>query len=243
VWRLAGWTAFENGVETGSQDRQAEGFPYGFLAVPQYETERILESCLHRHGGVTWRGLTFTDFTDGTDSVKARIEVAAGASHLFIHYRSSALVRDDMPPDQGDLAAPHAGDRAPDALGLGQPFVGHRFRLRERLELGYHVLIGYTGSDRTETDQRAFAGLLEMLRQRLDSSSAGLTIVAPDAGYVDCERMPWLFDHDSSFQRVYAAAPGMVWLVRPDGHIAWRCDRADENRLTRFIDRIEASQV
>jgi hypothetical protein len=35
---------FENGVETGSQDLQAEGFPYGFLAVPQYETERILES-------------------------------------------------------------------------------------------------------------------------------------------------------------------------------------------------------
>jgi 2-polyprenyl-6-methoxyphenol hydroxylase-like FAD-dependent oxidoreductase len=81
VW-IAGWTAFENGVETGSQDRQAEGFPYGSLAVPQYETERILESWLHRHGGVTWRGWTFKDFTEDTEGVKARFEVNAGATHL-----------------------------------------------------------------------------------------------------------------------------------------------------------------
>jgi hypothetical protein len=32
-------------------------------------------------------------------------------SQLSIHYRSSPLVHDDMPPDLADLAAPRAGDR------------------------------------------------------------------------------------------------------------------------------------
>jgi 2-polyprenyl-6-methoxyphenol hydroxylase-like FAD-dependent oxidoreductase len=474
IW-LAGWTSFENGVQTGSQDHRIEGFPYGFLAIPQYETERILESCLYRHGGVVSRGLTLTGFTDGTDGVRARIEEADGATHpvqcrwlvgcdgarsavrrglglefegnrypmnfmlgdvelewnqprgrayrfhqtvegqlrnamvavpvrgsarryrlsmgspqpateellqglgsevsrrpaleeltaiaapmlppgtglshlrwssnysvshrivprysvshvflagdaahihppigglgmntglqdahnlswklalakrgtagaalldsysaerhpvgldvvnetsramdeavsggwrprsaegresqLFIHYRSSALVRDDFPADQENLAAPRAGDRAPDALGLGRPFVARRFRLRERLELGYHVLIGYTVRNQTESHQKAFADLLEMLRRRLDASGAGLTIVAPDAGFVDCELMPLFVDHDGSFQQVYAATPGMIWLVRPDGHIAWRCDRPDMERLALFIDRIVPPQT
>jgi hypothetical protein len=40
------------------------------------------------------------------------------------------------------------------------------------------------------------------------------------SGPVDCDLMPLFVDHDGAFQQVYAAAPGMVWLVRPDGHIA-----------------------
>jgi 2-polyprenyl-6-methoxyphenol hydroxylase-like FAD-dependent oxidoreductase len=110
VW-LDGWTSFENGVETGSQDLQIDGLPYGFLAVPQYETERILEACLHRHGGGVWRGLTLTDFTDGTDGIKARIEDADGATHLVqCHW----LVGCD-------------GARSAVRKGLGLEFEGNRY--------------------------------------------------------------------------------------------------------------------
>jgi hypothetical protein len=40
-------------VETGTQvmDRLPDGLPYGFLALPQYETERILERALAREPG------------------------------------------------------------------------------------------------------------------------------------------------------------------------------------------------
>jgi hypothetical protein len=55
VW-LTGWTVFENGLEKGSHDSSSDGLPYGFLALPQYDTERILEACLQRHGGVVSRG-------------------------------------------------------------------------------------------------------------------------------------------------------------------------------------------
>jgi 2-polyprenyl-6-methoxyphenol hydroxylase-like FAD-dependent oxidoreductase len=55
VW-LTGWTSFENGVETGAQDLNWDGLPYGFLALPQYDTERILEAYLDRNGGSVSRG-------------------------------------------------------------------------------------------------------------------------------------------------------------------------------------------
>jgi hypothetical protein len=82
-----------------------------------------------------------------------------------------------------------------------------------------------------------------MVRRRLDDSGTGLTIVAPDADFVDRELIPSFVDHDASFQRVYAACSGTVWLVRPDGHIAWRFDRADVDRLALFIDRIVPLRV
>jgi 2-polyprenyl-6-methoxyphenol hydroxylase-like FAD-dependent oxidoreductase len=68
-------------------------------------------------------------------------------SQLFIHYRSSTWVQDDVPTDQDNPEAPRAGDRAPDAFGLGRSFVAHRFRLRDRFERGSHVLMGYVRTD------------------------------------------------------------------------------------------------
>ncbi len=64
---------FENGVETGAHDLNWDGLPYGFLALPQYDTERILEACLNRYGGSVYRGLTLTEFAESGDRVIARV--------------------------------------------------------------------------------------------------------------------------------------------------------------------------
>jgi 2-polyprenyl-6-methoxyphenol hydroxylase-like FAD-dependent oxidoreductase len=468
VW-LTGWTSFENGVENGSQDSSWDGLPYGFLAVPQYDTERVLEACLRRHGGGVSRGVTLTDFAEDGDRIKATVRDASGASQgiecnwlvgcdgarsavrkgtnlkfegekypidfalgdveldwdrprgrayrftqtvegqmgngmvavpvrgstrryrlsmgypepragqpledvgteaitppsleeltaiadpmlppgvhlsnlrwssfyrishrivptysagkvflagdaahihppigglgmntglqdahnlswklalvahgmaeprlldsysaerypvgldvveetsramdeavklgwrqrsargresqLFIHYRSSSWVQDDVPTGQDNSEAPCAGDRAPDAFGLCRPFVAHRSRLRERLERGYHVLIGYFGSENTESDQRVFADLLSMIRRRLDRAATGIGILDPNADFADGELIPVILDSDGSFRQVYHARSGMVWLVRPDGHIAWRHDSIDPGRLALFLER------
>jgi 2-polyprenyl-6-methoxyphenol hydroxylase-like FAD-dependent oxidoreductase len=45
VW-LTDWTTFENGIENGSHDLNWDGLPYGVLALPQYDTERLLEPAL-----------------------------------------------------------------------------------------------------------------------------------------------------------------------------------------------------
>ena len=158
-------------------------------------------------------------------------------SQLFIHYRSSGWVQDDVPADQHKSEAPVAGDRAPDAFGLGRPFVAHRSRLRERLERGNHVLVGYLSGNNTESDQRGLADLLGVTHRRLDRSCSGMVVLDPNAHFVDCELIPVVLDHDGSFQQIYVARSGMVWLIRPDGHIAWRCERADSARLTLFLNR------
>jgi 2-polyprenyl-6-methoxyphenol hydroxylase-like FAD-dependent oxidoreductase len=72
VW-LTGVTIFDNGVERASQDLRTEEFPYGFLALPQYDTERILASCLRRSGGHAQRGSTLVSFVEKADGVEARI--------------------------------------------------------------------------------------------------------------------------------------------------------------------------
>ncbi len=80
VW-LTGQTNFENGVETGSHDLKRDGLSYGFLALPQYDTERILEACLNRYGGSVSRGLTLTEFAESGDGVIARVRDSRGAIH------------------------------------------------------------------------------------------------------------------------------------------------------------------
>jgi 2-polyprenyl-6-methoxyphenol hydroxylase-like FAD-dependent oxidoreductase len=166
---------------------------------------------------------------------------AARESQLFIGYRSSALVEDDLADGAADASAPGAGDRAPDASGLTRPFAGHPIRLRERLGRGRHVLVGYIGAERADEASSALADLLQMLRRRMADLASGIAIVAPDAPLADRERIPPITDSGGDFVRAYGARSGMVWLVRPDGHIGWRCDQPSVEKLSNYLDRIAAA--
>jgi hypothetical protein len=167
-------------------------------------------------------------------------DASARESQLFIHYRSSPLVHDDVADGSatGAPGTPRAGDRAPEADGLRRPFVARPIRLRERLGRGRHVLLGYADATAAAPEFAAFADLLDALRARLGDLAAGTVLLAPGARPLDLERGALLSDAGDAFRRAYGARPGMVWLVRPDGHIGWRSDRPDPARLARFLDRI-----
>ncbi|MFD4377161.1 FAD-dependent monooxygenase [Streptomyces sp. NPDC059202] len=53
--------------------------PYGFAALPQYETERLLEEALARHGTRIERGTVLDSFAQDPDGVTARLTDATGA--------------------------------------------------------------------------------------------------------------------------------------------------------------------
>jgi 2-polyprenyl-6-methoxyphenol hydroxylase-like FAD-dependent oxidoreductase len=53
--------------------------PYGFAAMPQYETERILEEHLNRFGTRVERGTELLSFTQDADGVTSRLVTASGA--------------------------------------------------------------------------------------------------------------------------------------------------------------------
>ena len=227
------------GMNTGLQDAHNLSWKLG-LVSHGIATDRFLESySAERHPvgmDVVEQTSRAMDETMTSGSIGRVIQTRE--SQLFINYRSSAWVQDDVPGGADEMAALRAGDRAPDALGLSRPFVAHSLRLRERLERGHHLLIGYTAGDSAASDQRNFADLAEITQKRLGGLAAGLAVVASSTSFVEGERIPLLCDHENAFQRTYGARPGMVWLVRPDGHLAWRCDRADPERLGRFLDRM-----
>lgn len=154
-------------------------------------------------------------------------------TQLLVGYRGSALVADERPSLDPEL--PAAGDRAPDADGLRRVFVGHALRLRDRIGRGRHVLVGYLGPDGSGLD--ALADLNDAARARLDNAAAGLAIAAPGFDGPAEERLPLLNDSAGEFAAAYGAVPGMVWLIRPDGHIGWAGVSPSADVFARALDR------
>ena len=48
--------------------------PFGSLSLAQFETERLLEKCLHRNGGAVYYGWNFIGFEEHADGIRAEVE-------------------------------------------------------------------------------------------------------------------------------------------------------------------------
>ncbi|SAK64946.1 FAD-dependent monooxygenase [Caballeronia ptereochthonis] len=77
VW-LTGAETFQDGAPVFSAQFPREGMPYGALSLAQFETERVLEAALARHGGHVEYGATLVDFAESGDAIDARIQHADG---------------------------------------------------------------------------------------------------------------------------------------------------------------------
>ncbi|MEU7553678.1 FAD-dependent monooxygenase [Streptomyces sp. NPDC044571] len=60
--------------------------PYGFAALPQYETERLIEECLGRFGTGIERGTELLSFAQDPDGVTCRLRTPAGEEELRTRY-------------------------------------------------------------------------------------------------------------------------------------------------------------
>ena len=134
-------------------------------------------------------------------------------TQILVNYRDSAWVRDD-----GGADGPRAGDRAPDAGGLRQHGVGFPLRLFDLLRGTDPVLLLRGPSD---------------ARTRI----AGLRVVAvTEAAMDDRHGVTMLHDAAGEFAAAYGGAA--AWLVRPDGHIAWRGPAASHPGLDDVLARV-----
>jgi 2-polyprenyl-6-methoxyphenol hydroxylase-like FAD-dependent oxidoreductase len=156
--------------------------------------------------------------TAAMDGVFARKALSVGMreTQLWIHYRDSPLVKDELA--QPHPTAPVPGERAPDVCGLQQAYVGRPRRLHERVGKGRHVLIGYI--DPAQTD--GLLDMLHVLRAALGRHAEGLAIVPSGAGLPPPDSVHALTDASGQFAETFGALRGMVWLLRPDGHLGWR---------------------
>ncbi|MFD5157202.1 FAD-dependent monooxygenase [Streptomyces hawaiiensis] len=77
---MRGQVIYTDGVELARMEmRLPPEVPYAFAALPQYETERIIEEHLARFGTGIERGVELLGFTQDEDGVVSRIVTASGA--------------------------------------------------------------------------------------------------------------------------------------------------------------------
>lgn len=77
---LRGQLVYVNGAEQGRYDMALPPeVPYGFAALPQYETERVTEEALARHGTHVERGTELVSFEQDARGVTARLSHAPGS--------------------------------------------------------------------------------------------------------------------------------------------------------------------
>jgi hypothetical protein len=134
-------------------------------------------------------------------------------TQVLVNYRDTAWVSDDGGPD-----GPRAGDRAPDVGGLRRHGLGFPLRLFDMLHGTEPVLLLH---GTPETLPR-IAGLRVVV----------VTDAVPDDRYGGA----MLHDAAGTFAATYGGAG--AWLVRPDGHIAWRGPTAGHPGLTEVLGRV-----
>ena len=158
-------------------------------------------------------------------------------SQLFIHYRDSRWVGEQLAVAGALARGPRPGDRAPDVAGLRLPWAALPIRLAERMRTPGHLLLLWFGADAKADDYAGAAALADRLAHRFGDVLAIDGIVAPEATTVDHERFPLLRDEDGAFRGAYDTDGCALYLLRPDRHVAFRADRHDGAALERWLER------
>jgi len=84
---LRGQLVYVNGEQVARIDLALPpDVPYGFVALPQYVTERLLTHRLHQLGGHVERGVELVAFESDSDGVNARLRVADGEQEVRVGY-------------------------------------------------------------------------------------------------------------------------------------------------------------
>ncbi|MFB4426289.1 FAD-dependent monooxygenase [Streptomyces sp. QL37] len=157
---LKGQLTYVNGEEGPRIDLELPPeAPYGFAALPQYETERLLEELLRRRGGDVVRGTELVSFEQDSDEVRAVLSAPSGDTEeltaryligcdgahsavrkgLGLSFDGAALPEEymlgdvevdwDLPAGYG-IRASHVVDGHPDDLLVCIPLPGdHRYRM------------------------------------------------------------------------------------------------------------------
>ncbi len=84
---MRGQYVYRNGDRVAAMDIVLPpDMSYGFAALPQYETERLLREALARHGVVAERGVELVSFTQDHDGVAAELVGPGGAETVRARY-------------------------------------------------------------------------------------------------------------------------------------------------------------
>lgn len=213
---------------------------------------------------VKFRNPLAVGLRDGFMALASRLDfVRAGASQtasmLDRNYRGSPVVAQHRRPlwqasvlasAESELpglaawtafaAAPEPGDRAPDvtfADGLSEGPT----RLFQLLDPARHTLLLFDGEADTEAGYRNLAAIAARVSERCGDAVATRVILPGERAPAPAlQGLPVVADTRKALHDRYGARSECLYLVRPDGHVAYRSQPADGDRLAEYLDTIFA---
>jgi 2-polyprenyl-6-methoxyphenol hydroxylase-like FAD-dependent oxidoreductase len=155
-------------------------------------------------------------------------------TQILLNYRGSTLSKDAVREPLEGLPV-HAGDRAPDCLGLRRENVRSPFRLFDLTRGIDHVLLFYVG----QSFEPSQIELLERMAQTLKTATGPkcrlVAICAPDAKISDIVNVPVVMDTAGEFAAAYAPGSGTGFVVRPDGYVGYHARPTSEKGLLEYL--------
>jgi pentachlorophenol monooxygenase len=208
------------GMNTGIQDAHNLAWKLA-LAVSGVAAPGLLDSydAERRPIGEEVVGRTVRSAREGigADSTDPDFVIRREAQ-LLIDYAGSPIVTGAAPSATAGSGA--AGTRAPDARGLTRPAVTAPIRLFSLLSAREHTLLLYAGDTVGAEDVAEFektaAAAVEAAHGELD-----VYVIASKQAGVGATVLPLITDEDGEFARAYSATGASVFLVRPDGYLAY----------------------
>lgn len=163
------------------------------------------------------------------------------ASQLDVHYRATPFTGQGMglsPRSPG----PHPGDRMPDAR-LDAVGRDETVRLQQWLRRGRFCLVAQLGGEaREHTNVLSIHALANRLGQDFEGRVAMELVIAEQLpgdyrglGEEDFPGVGIWRDLRGEFRARYGEHD-QLWLMRPDGHLAWRGAPADADRLLEWLE-------
>jgi 2-polyprenyl-6-methoxyphenol hydroxylase-like FAD-dependent oxidoreductase/heme-degrading monooxygenase HmoA len=161
-------------------------------------------------------------FTDEMDMEDEKLQFLTDMQ-MTLSYAGSPLVGEVVEDSGGFDGGPAPGDRAPDVEHLRRFGVSHPVRLFDLTRGAAHTLLAYVDTSTKEHEVIGF----EKLAAKVRSQGTGLVniyvIAHPDAAVPAQLDLPVLRDTADAFRSSYGIRGASAYLIRPDGHVGFRC--------------------
>ena len=179
-------------------------------------------------------------FTDEIDMDDERRQFLTDMQ-MLLSYAGSPIVGEAMAAPTVSGAGPGPGGRAPDANGLRRAGVGHPLRVFDLTRGTAHTLLIYADASLPDSEFARLEELADALREQCAGEINAYLLLSPDAPMPALLGLPVLRDADDQFRTAYGLTGVAAYVVRPDGHVGFRCSPVAETALREHLAAVFAT--
>ena len=156
---------------------------------------------------------------------------------MQVNYRGGGCVSSHFAEHAGrPVSAPLPGDHAPPAPHLETVPEGRPVRLYELIRHPGHTVVLLQGERTPSPPAGEVADLARALNARFGDEVRPLAVRVRDDWRPGDVGAPLVHDDNGEMHRAYDAERPSVYLIRPDGYLAFRADWTDRHVVLEFLE-------